>query len=85
MSLEIRYFASLREGLGLDGERLDRPAGVRTLGDLQRWLAARGGVWAECLADDRPIRAALDQQMVGMDDLLPEQAEVAFFPPVTGG
>lgn len=84
MALNVLYFASLREALGRDGEQLERPSGVHTVGELRAWLLRRGGEW-EVFAPGRNVRAALNQTMVGADTALGEHDEVAFFPPVTGG
>jgi molybdopterin synthase sulfur carrier subunit len=83
MKIQLRYFASLREALGA-GEALDVPAGC-TLGGLRDQLIARGGGHAEVLARGRAVRAALNQAMADESTPLLEGAEVAFFPPVTGG
>ncbi|HEU5295395.1 MAG TPA: molybdopterin converting factor subunit 1 [Burkholderiaceae bacterium] len=83
MRIQVRYFASLREALGT-GESLDLPAGS-TLGDLRDHLLARGGDHARSLARQRAVRCALDQVMADESIALHEGAEVAFFPPVTGG
>jgi molybdopterin synthase sulfur carrier subunit len=48
-------------------------------------LIGRGNSWAEVLADGKVLRCALNQRMVDPNALLKEGAEVAFFPPVTGG
>ena len=85
MRLQLLFFASLREALSCDREWVEVPESVTTLGELRVWLCERGGVWAEALAEGKPVRAALDQAMAGSEALLHEGAEVAFFPPVTGG
>jgi molybdopterin synthase sulfur carrier subunit len=85
MSLNILYFASLREALGCERETLERPAGVTTAAELRAWLRARGGVWAEALADGRAVRVSIDRVLAQPGSALPEHAEIAFFPPVTGG
>ena len=83
MEVRIRYFAALREALGpTDSATL--PEGA-TLGTLRDALLARGGRHAEVLARDRAVRCALDQQMADESAALRDGAEVAFFPPVTGG
>ena len=82
MKLRIRYFASLREALG-PGEALETR--VATLGALRDELIARGGAHAEALARGKALRMALDQVMADESAELREGAEVAFFPPVTGG
>jgi molybdopterin synthase sulfur carrier subunit len=85
MKLELRFFASLREGLGLSGESVATPPEVITIADLRSFLAQRGNPWAEVLANTKVIRCALNQEMVADSTPLVEGAEVAFFPPVTGG
>jgi len=85
MKLTILYFASLREALGLDREVVEIPSHVKTVGDLRDWLRVRGGVWESALAQGRSVRAAVAQRMAAPDTELTPDAEVAFFPPVTGG
>jgi len=82
MKIQVRYFASIREALG-PGEALDSQA--HTLGHLRDELIGRGGAHAQALARGRALRMALDQVMADESAALREGAEVAFFPPVTGG
>ena len=83
MKLSIRYFASIREALGQSSESVDTSA--TTLGGLRDELIARGGAYAQALARGKAVRMALNQVMVEESAALGEGAEVAFFPPVTGG
>ncbi len=83
MKLQVRYFASLREALGAS-EAVELPEGA-TLGALRETLLARGGRHAEVLSRGRAVRCALNQAMSDESALLADGAEVAFFPPVTGG
>ncbi len=89
MNIRLLYFASLRERLGTDAESITLPAGVQTVGQLRQWLIGRGGLWADAFAVPASgrdtLRAAVDQQMARADTPLADGAEVAFFPPVTGG
>lgn len=85
MKLTVLYFARLREALGRDRETLDVPAEVGSVAALRAWLVARGEPFAGAFTEIRRIRAAVDQTMVGDDAPLADGAEVAFFPPVTGG
>jgi molybdopterin synthase sulfur carrier subunit len=48
-------------------------------------LIARGGAHAEALARGRVLRSALNQVLCDESALVPGGAELAFFPPVTGG
>lgn len=83
MKVQLRYFASLRETLGISAESVDTRA--VTLGELRAELLARGGAYAEALAPARSVRVALNQTMSDESAALSEGAEVGFFPPVTGG
>jgi molybdopterin synthase sulfur carrier subunit len=87
MHINVLYFASIREQLGPRESlswSLDESAPV-TVGDLRAWLAARSPQHAQILSPERGLRAALDQSLCGLDAVLHDGAEVAFFPPVTGG
>lgn len=83
MQVQVRYFASLREALGPSETVAVEPGA--TLGRLRDQLIARGGRHAEALARGRAVRCALDQVMSDEAAELRDGAEVAFFPPVTGG
>ena len=58
---------------------------MRTVGDVRAFLRARGGAWAEALAEGRALRMACNQVMTDAATPLTDGGEVAFFPPVTGG
>jgi molybdopterin synthase sulfur carrier subunit len=83
MKVNLRYFASLREALG-PGEAIELPAGS-TVAMARNALIARGGAHAKVLARDRALRCALDRRMADEHEPLADGAELAFFPPVTGG
>ena len=85
MKLTVRYFAALRERIGRSEEVVDAPNSLGSVGELRHWLAQRGEPWTAAFEQTRRIRAAVDQAMVGDAHALHDGAEVAFFPPVTGG
>lgn len=82
-TVRVRYFASIREALG-PGETLELPAGA-TVAAARDALIARGGAHASALARGRALRCALDQTLSDESAVLADGAELAFFPPVTGG
>lgn len=84
MSIQILYFAALRDALGCASESVAIPDGVSTVGELRRFLAARGEGWS-ALDDGRNVRVARNQRMVHLSEPLAAGDEIAFFPPVTGG
>ena len=83
MKVTVRYFASIREAIGTGHEAVDTAAA--TLGALRDELIARGGAHASSLARGRAVRVALHQTLSDQAAALADGAEVAFFPPVTGG
>jgi molybdopterin synthase sulfur carrier subunit len=85
MDINLKYFASVREAIGQPGERVALPEGVNTVGAVREWLIGRGAPWSEALAEGRALRMACNQAMCGPEAPVSAGAEVAFFPPVTGG
>ncbi|KND61224.1 Molybdenum cofactor biosynthesis protein MoaD [Candidatus Burkholderia verschuerenii] len=85
MKIELRFFASVREALGVANETASVPDTVVNVGDVRAWLRMRGGVWAETLAEGRALRLACNQVMTDASQRITDGCEVAFFPPVTGG
>ncbi|MBK5263785.1 MAG: MoaD/ThiS family protein [Alphaproteobacteria bacterium] len=83
--IDILYFAWVREHIGSGGETIDHPGEAVLVSDLVALLAARGGGYAEALADPTRLRAALDQKFVPIDTPVGMARELAIFPPVTGG
>jgi sulfur-carrier protein len=83
MRVTVKYFASVREALGRGSEAVDTSAG--TLTALRDELIARGGAYADSLARGKAVRMALDQVLSDEAAPLRDGAEIAFFPPVTGG
>lgn len=83
MKITVKYFASIREMVGVSSESVETSAS--TLAALRDELLARGGLHALALARSRTLRIALNQTMADEAAALLDNAEVAFFPPVTGG
>jgi len=82
MKLQLRYFASLREAIGLAQEVIETEAS--TVEEVRLELLSKGPQY-QCLQHDKSVRMALNQVMVNETALLEDNAELAFFPPVTGG
>ena len=83
ITVTVRYFAALRETLGCASESV--PTQASTVGQLREQLRARGAPYAQALEASQAVRMALDQVLSDESAALVEGAEVAFFPPVTGG
>ncbi len=83
--MKVRYFAWVRDRIGVAEEELDPPPEVASVADLMAFLSARDDGYAAAFAKPRIIRAALDREHVEHATLLAGAREVAFFPPMTGG
>lgn len=83
MNIQVRYFASVREALGV-GERVEAGEGS-SVAALRDALVARGGVYADAMGRGRVLRAARNRTMCDEATPLQDGDEVGFFPPVTGG
>lgn len=83
VQIEVRYFASLREVLGA-GETIALESGA-TVGAVRDALIARSERHGAALARDRAVRTALNQTLCDESARVADGAELAFFPPVTGG
>ncbi|RVT82256.1 molybdopterin converting factor subunit 1 [Rhodobacteraceae bacterium CCMM004] len=83
MSLDVLYFAWVRERIGLPKERVE--TGADTVSGLVDELVAREERYAAAFADRSALRVAVDQELADFDAPLTGVREVAFFPPMTGG
>jgi molybdopterin converting factor subunit 1 len=81
MRVRIRYFAAVREALGVGEEQVDLEAGA-SVGDLQRALEARHPALH---GHRRGLRFAVGTRFTPLEAPLSEGAEVALIPPVSGG
>jgi sulfur-carrier protein len=83
--MKIKYFAWLRERVGVPEEEYDIPATVTTIAELIAHLASRSENYAYAFETPKIIRAAINQKHVKHEALLEGAREIAFFPPMTGG
>ena len=77
MSIQVRFFASLADQVGIRQQTLSAKS-IHTVADA----------WAEC-ARELPIPGnalvAINQRYAKFDSVVEDGDEIAFFPPVTGG
>jgi molybdopterin synthase sulfur carrier subunit len=83
--MKLKYFAWVRERIGLAEESVEPPADVRTVGELIAWLSERGESYAYAFEKPKVIRAAIDHVHVRPEAAIAGAGEIAFFPPMTGG
>lgn len=81
--MNVLYFASVRERIGIPRETVETSAG--TVKELVDELSAKEARYAAAFSDLSALRVALDQELTDFDAPLAGVQEVAFFPPMTGG
>lgn len=83
--MRLRYFAAVREGIGIGEEELTPPAEVATVAELLGWLRTRGPRYEFALRDGTGVRVALDRVHAKPERPIAGAEEAALFPPMTGG
>ncbi len=83
-TLHILYFASLGDRLGCQKEDFTVDQAPLSVSALRTILSQRGEAWL-AITEHETIRCAINQEIASEDTTIPNNAEVAFFPPVTGG
>ena len=83
MTLDILYFAWVRERVGTHKETVETSAA--TVADLLTELRNREERYALAFSDLSAVRVAVDQTLAELDASLENAREVAIFPPMTGG
>ncbi len=82
--MKALYFAWVREKIGKAEEELLPPGEIATVAELIAWLSRRGEGYEDAFATGT-VRVALDRAHVKHDAAIGKTAEIAFFPPMTGG
>jgi len=84
-SIEVLYFAWLREKIGVEREQVALPDGTVTMGDVLLLLRQRHAALDVAFRDAAVLRFAVNRQFAKPDTPVSAGDEVAIFPPVTGG
>jgi molybdopterin converting factor subunit 1 len=79
--MKVRFFARARELAGADMLNLDLPAGA-TVAELRRRIALAYPQIQSMLAR---CAIAVNEEFADDESVLPQDAEVAVLPPVSGG
>jgi molybdopterin synthase sulfur carrier subunit len=85
MTIDVLYFAWIKEKVGTGQEQVSPPESVVTVNDLIDWLTGQSASHASAFEDRDRVRAAVNQTHVSFETPIKDAQEVAFFPPVTGG
>lgn len=81
IQIKILFFATLKDQIGSRKMVVELPERTR-VADLRAWLA---GQYPQAAGLIPSALAAINHEFANDEDVLPDQAEVAFFPPVSGG
>jgi sulfur-carrier protein len=84
MKITVRYFALLREQMGVESEVLCWDDAGLSVARLREHLAGRAPAAAAVLSG-RPLLVAVNRRYAAAETALSDGDEVALFPPVTGG
>lgn len=83
ITIQVKFFASLRELIGTTQTRLTVPAESTVEVLLEKIQDTYGR--DNPLIDTRHLRVAVNQQLVELNQVLSQDDEIAIFPPITGG
>ncbi len=83
--MRLKYFAWVRERIGVAEESVVLPDQVVTAFDLVLWLQSRGEGYAYAFEMPETIRVAADHEHVTALSDIRQAREIALFPPMTGG
>ena len=86
VAIQVKFFASLRESVGLEELEVD----AESVAVLRECLSSRLGLEVLGLLQAEGVQLAINQRFMSedwrtSDALIPSNAEVAFLPRVTGG
>ena len=79
--VKIHLFATLRDYTGEKTIEMEIPVGMTIAGLKARLIEA----YPKLTAVKESMMAAINREYASDDQILPLQAEIAFFPPVSGG
>ncbi|MCY4541394.1 MAG: molybdopterin converting factor subunit 1 [Rhodobacteraceae bacterium] len=81
--VNVKYFAWVRERIGKSSERVETNA--ETVRQLVVELGEREPRYELAFSDLASLRVAVNHVLADFDSRLENGAEIAFFPPMTGG
>jgi len=79
--VNLLYFATLRDLIGIKGESINFPNNA-TVGDLKNHLREKYPQTDPFLES---VIVAINREFASDDEIIPENADIALFPPVSGG
>jgi molybdopterin converting factor subunit 1 len=82
MQITLLFFATFREQAKTKKDTIDIPEGCTVLRLLQEILVEK---YPDLIIHPTSTLVSINREFAGFEDIIPEGAEVAIFPPVSGG
>ena len=84
--VDVLYFASVREAMDCDKEKIELAGATARVSDLVALMATQNKKFSEVQnAGVAPLLVSVNQELATSETAISEGDEVAFFPPMTGG
>jgi molybdopterin converting factor subunit 1 len=85
MTVHVKFFAALKASIGAESIQIDTLFEPRTVAGLKRHLTVSVPQFDKAAQAIGRLHVAVDLELAQDDTPISHNAEVAFFPPVTGG
>jgi molybdopterin converting factor subunit 1 len=79
--VKVLFFATLRDYVGTKSVEMEIPPGL-TVGELRNLLVT---AYPRLEKEKASMMAAINREYAADEQVIPQEAEIAFFPPVSGG
>ncbi|PPR26297.1 MAG: hypothetical protein CFH34_01037 [Alphaproteobacteria bacterium MarineAlpha9_Bin4] len=83
--MKVLYFSWIKDNIGKNEEDLSLNDNIKTISDLINYLITINENYKKAFSDISIIRFSKNMNLVNIDEMIDNDDEIAFFPPMTGG
>ncbi|MBF96966.1 MAG: molybdopterin synthase sulfur carrier subunit [Pelagibacterales bacterium] len=83
--MKVLYFSWIKDNIGKNEEDLSLNDNIKTISDLINYLITINENYKKAFSDMSIIRFSKNMNLVNIDEMIDNDDEIAFFPPMTGG
>ena len=83
--MKLLYFSWIKDYIGKSEEEINIDEQVKTISDLIDLLISTNEDYKKVFSDLSSVKVSKNMNLVGFDENVNNNDEVAFFPPMTGG
>ena len=83
--MKILYFSWIKDKVGKSEEEFLLEDEVKTVKDLIIFLKSKNDMYKEAFEDISSIKVSINMEIANFEDIIANNDEIAFFPPMTGG